>query len=202
MKSYNRAYFDRWYRNPQHTARQQAELRRQVALALALADWVLGSPAMTVLDIGAGEGRWGPVLRRMRPDVRYQGVEPSVDAVRRFGRHRNLIRGSFADLARLGLAGPRDLVIAADVLHYLTLAELRRGILAMAPFVDGLAFCPTFTGRDAIVGDRAGFHPRRADTYRRAFREAGLEQVGPWAWAPRGLAARLADLERPAVDDV
>lgn len=197
MKSYDRAYFDRWYRDPRHASRQKAELRRQVALALALGDWVLGRPVVTVLDIGAGEGRWQPELHRLRPTIRYQGVEPSEDAVRQWGRRRNLVRGDFATLHALGLGGPWDLVVAADVLHYLGDRQLRRGIEAMAPFVEGLAFCPTFTGTDAIEGDRAGFHPRRAASYRRAFADAGLVQIGPWAWTPRDAAEELAELERP-----
>lgn len=197
MKSYDRAYFDRWYRDARHAATQRADLRRQVALALALGDWVLGRPVVTVLDIGAGEGRWYPELRRQRRAIRYQGVEPSADAVSRHGKRRHLVQGDFGSLHQLGVGGPWDLVIAADVLHYLGPGALPRAVQAMAPFVEGLAFCPTFTGADAIVGDREGFHPRRASTYRRAFAAAGLEQVGPWAWTPRGLAGELADLERP-----
>lgn len=197
MKSYDRAYFDRWYRDPRRAASQRDELRRQVSLALALADWVLGRPAVTVLDIGAGEGRWYRELRRQRPRIRYQGVEPSADAVRRFGRRRHLVRGDFDTLPHLGLGGPWDLVVAADVLHYLTSSQLRRAVTTMAPFVEGVAFCPTFTGADAIEGDRDGFQPRRAATYRRAFADAGLVQVGPWAWTPRDVVEALAELERP-----
>lgn len=197
MKSYDYAYFDRWYRDARRTASQRADLRRQVALALALADWVLGRPARSVLDIGAGEGRWYPELRRQRPGIRYQGVEPSADAVRRHGRRRHLVHGDFDSLPHLGLGGPWDLVVAADVLHYLTANQLRRAVPAMAPFVAGLAFCPTFTGSDAVEGDREGFQPRRAASYRRAFADAGLVQVGPWAWTPRDVAEELAELERP-----
>jgi SAM-dependent methyltransferase len=196
MKRYDQAYFDRWYRNPRHARGQRADLGRQVALALALADVVLARRARTVLDIGAGEGRWGRELQRQRRSVRYVGVEPSADAVRRYGRRRNLRLGDFASLHHLGLTGPFDLVIVADVLHYLTDRQLGAAVLAMAPFVDGLAFCPTFTGRDAIEGDRHEFQPRRAATYRRAFAAAGLVQVGPWAWAPRDRTTELAELER------
>ncbi len=197
MKSYDLAYFDRWYRDPRHVERQRAFLRRQVALAVAMTEWVLERPIASVLDLGAGEGRWFRELRRVRPRIRYQGVEPSDEAVRKHGRRRNLLRGDFDSLHRLGIGGPWDLVVAADVLHYLPTAAMRRAVHAMAPFVGGLAFCPTFTGADAIEGDREGFHRRRAATYRRAFADAGLEQVAPWAWVPHGHAEELADLERP-----
>ena len=36
-KEYDRAYFDRWYRNPRHRVKSEAELRRKVAMIVALA---------------------------------------------------------------------------------------------------------------------------------------------------------------------
>ena len=44
----------------------------------------------TVLDIGAGEGRWRAELRRMRPAIRYVGVDPSEYVVARHGQRRNI----------------------------------------------------------------------------------------------------------------
>ncbi len=199
-KRYDRAYFDRWYREPDRRREAEADLERQAALALALAESVLGRSVETVLDVGAGEGRWQPALLRHRPGIAYQGVEPSPYAVARWGTRRNLITGDFDTLHALGLGGPFDLVVAADVLHYLTGPQLRRGLLALAPFAEtGVAFCPTFTAGDAISGDRAGFRRRKASTYRRRFAEAGLVQLGPWAWVSRGTAAGLTGLERPAM---
>ncbi len=194
-KRYDRAYFDRWYRDPENRIGSAADLRRQVHLAVALAEAVLGREVRSVLDVGAGEGRWQPVLGRSRPKARYLGVEPSAWAVRAWGARRHLVRGDFDALHSLGLGGPFDLVIAADVLHYLPGAALDRALLAVAPLVEGLLFAPTFTGGDAISGDQDEFQPRRAATYRRAFAGAGLVQVGPWAWTPRDVAEGLADLE-------
>ena len=82
---YDRDYFDKWYRSPTHRVRSAAELARLVAFVLSTADYVLGRRVRTVLDVGAGEGNWLPVLRRLRPNVAYQGVDPSAYAVRRFG---------------------------------------------------------------------------------------------------------------------
>ncbi len=196
-KRYDRAYFDRWYRASSRRAAAAADLEHQVGLALGMAEWILQRPVATVLDIGAGEGRWHPVLRRHRPALDYVGVEPSSYAVARWGQRRNLLAGDFDSLHRLGLGAPFDLVVVADVLHYLTDAQLRRGLLAMAPFVAGVAFCPTFTAGDAISGDRVGFRRRRASSYRRRFGEAGLVQVGPWSWVSRDTASGLTALEQP-----
>lgn len=196
MKQYDRSYFDRWYRDPEHRVGSRADLLRQVALAVALTEQVLERPLGSVLDIGAGEGRWQPVLKRIRPKAEYHGVEPSDWAVRHWGKRRNLVHGDFDSLHQLGLGGPFDLVVAADVLHYLDSDRLGRALLAMAPLVEGIAFCPTFTGHDQIAGDREGFQRRSAEHYRSAFEEAGMTKVGPWAWTPRDVASELADLER------
>ncbi len=196
MKRYDQAYFDRWYRDPAHRIGGRAELRRQVSLAVALAEAVLGHPVRDVLDVGAGEGRWQPVLARLRPGGRYVGVEPSEWAVAHWGRRRGLIQGDICRLAELGIGGPFDLVVCADVLHYLPTATLQRGLLALAPFVAGVAWCPTFTAADAIVGDQQGFQRRSAADYRAAFAAAGLLPIGMHGWVARGTADQLADLER------
>jgi hypothetical protein len=192
-KRYDQEYFERWYRG---RALSGADFRRQVELAVVLAEAVLGERLRSVLDVGAGEGRWNSALRRVRPGIRYVGVEPSAWAVSRWGRSRNLQRGDLLTLGGLGLGGPFHLVIVSDVLHYLPRRTVDQGLLTVAPFVDGLLFAPTFTPRDEITGDRAQFQQRSATSYRRAFHAAGLRQVGPWAWTPRDRYEELAELER------
>lgn len=194
-KHYDRAYFDRWYRHPSHRIGSGADLERQVGLAVAMAEAVLGRPMTSVLDVGAGEGRWQPVLHALRPGSRYAGVEPSEWAVSRWGRRRNLRVGDLTTLDQLGLQGPFDLVVCADVLHYLPTPLLRRGLPILAEQVGGLAFCPLFTVEDQIDGDREDFQRRRAATYRRLFAEAGLHQVGMHGWVGEDTAIMLATLE-------
>ncbi|MEO8198838.1 MAG: class I SAM-dependent methyltransferase, partial [Thermoanaerobaculia bacterium] len=118
-KAYDRAYFDRWYRRGATRIEGTAALRRRVALAVAMAERFLERPLRSALDVGCGEGRWRAELLRLRPHLRYQGVEPSHYAVKRFGARRDIVQGAFTDLAKLDLPGPFDLVICADVLHYL-----------------------------------------------------------------------------------
>lgn len=195
-KRYDQAYFDRWYRDPTHSVGSRADLVRQVTFAVSVTEQLLCRPIRSVLDAGAGEGRWQPLLHRLRPRLRYAGVDSSEWAVARYGRRRNLRRGTLETLDQLGLEGPFDLLVAADVLHYLPTPALRKALAAMVPFVGGVAFLPTFTREDASEGDHQGFQPRRASTYRRLFAEAGLIPIGMHAWIPRHRRDELAALER------
>jgi SAM-dependent methyltransferase len=194
VKSYGRAYFDKWYR--ERRIGSPADLSRLVAVAVALTEQLLARPLRSVLDVGAGEGRWQPVLQRLRPRARYAGVDASTWAVSRWGRRRNLRLGSIDALDQLGLDGPFDLVVAADVLHYLPTPVLRAGLDQVVPLLGGLAFFPAFTAQDEIEGDRNHFQPRTAAQYRREFRRAGLVSLGMFAWTTPDRARTLVDLER------
>lgn len=196
-KEYNQAYFDRWYRSPEHRIGSRQDLERSVQLAIALAEAVLLRPISSVLDVGAGEGRWQPVVTRLRPRAQYLGVEPSDWAVKKWGRRRGLIQGDLQRLNDLGLSGPFDLVVVADVLHYLPTPLLRSGLLTLAPYVGGVAWCPTFTAADQIEGDRVEFQSRASAEYRECFAAAGLRPIGMHGWVPRDTWSTLACLERP-----
>lgn len=189
-KRYDRAYFDRWYRDPQRRIDPPGELRRRVAMAVAVTERFLGRSIRNVLDVGCGEGRWRSELRRLRPRLGYLGVEPSGYAVERFGRRRNLVRGGFGDLPDLDLGGPFDLVVCADALHYVDDRELVAGTRALAGLVGGAAYLEVLTSAEPIEGDRRGLRLRPPARYERLFRAAGLTGVGCHLW----LAADMADL--------
>ncbi|MES2123740.1 MAG: class I SAM-dependent methyltransferase [Gemmatimonadota bacterium] len=196
-KRYERAYFDKWYRDPRYRIESPVRLLREVAFVVAAAEQLLQRPLRSVLDVGAGEGRWQPVLQRLRPGSRYAGVEPSEYAVKRWGRRRNLRDGSLDTLLTLGLDGPFDLVLCADVFHYLRTPVLRRGLRSLVAMAGGVLYLPTFAGEDAIDGDHVEFQRRRASTYRDLFREAGLIAVGLHLYLPESALPELAALERP-----
>jgi SAM-dependent methyltransferase len=195
-KRYDRAYFDRWYRD--RRIGSPADLARTIALAIAVTEQVLARPLRSVLDVGAGEGRWQPALRRLRPEARYAGVDASTWAVARWGRRRNLRFGAIDALDQLGLDGPFDLIVVADMLHYVPGPVLRRGIDQVVALLAGVAFLPTFTAHDEIEGDRAEFQRRTALTYRRVFANAGLMPLGMHAWTLRARKQEFADLELPS----
>ena len=77
-KTYDEAYFAKWYRDPRTRVHAPSAVRRKVRMVLAVAEYFLHRKVRSVLDIGAGEGAWRSELKRVRPDIRYLGVDPSA----------------------------------------------------------------------------------------------------------------------------
>lgn len=194
-KRYDRAYFDRWYRGRGRIHRRAA-VERKVRLALAAAEHLLQRPVRSVLDVGCGEAPWQPILHRLRPGIRYAGVDSSDYAVRRFGRRRNIRLGAFGALEEIGLEGPFDLVVCSDVLHYVPDAELRRGLRAMVDLLDGMAWIEVFTREDSIAGDFREMKRRPAAFYDRLFRAAGLVHCGLYCFVREGFGLGTTSFER------
>jgi len=182
MKRYDRAYFDRWYRHPETRIRTEGELRYKVAMVVATAELVLGRAVRSVLDVGCGEARWFPELRRIRPKVRYTGVDSSDYVVGRFSRTRNVRKGSFETIGELGLRGEFDVIVCADVMHYLDRPELRDGLAALVPLLRGVAYFDIAVREDEPEGDLKHWKDRPASWYRRQFHDAGLVDLGMQCW--------------------
>ena len=199
-KVYDRAYFQTWYRDPKKAIVRRADLERKVAMALSAAEHLVGRPVESALDVGCGEGAWFPLLRELRPKLRYMGLDTSAYAVRRFGRSRNVRPGSWGQLAELRFDEPFDLVVCSDVLHYVPSREVVRGLSCLDELVGGVAYLDFLTADDdletGIEGDTAGFKMRRAAWYRRKLRATGLVECGLGFWAAPDLAPQLTALER------
>jgi SAM-dependent methyltransferase len=194
-KAYDRRYFDTWYR--QRDLGGKAALARKVALAVALAEYHLGRPLRSVLDVGCGEGAWRAPLLALRPKLHYMGVDSSDYAIRRHGARRNLHWLPFGDLAALPMARPVDLLVCSDVMHYLTDEELKRGLAEFARLCDGVAFLEVFAEGDDIIGDLHEMRRRPATWYRRAFAKAGFTAAGSHLYLSEGVAAAATALELP-----
>lgn len=197
-KQYDRAYFDRWYRRSKVGVGEREFVERKVRLAVAAAEVVLARRIRTVLDVGCGEAPWRAILKRMRPKVAYQGFDASAYAVERYGRRRNIRHASLGEMAFVGLAQPFDLVVCADVLHYVRSPEVRAGLAALAPLVGGVAFLEAFTSADEIDGDHAELQNRTPAVYRKFFDEVGLLPIGLHLYVTRRVATTLVTLERGA----
>lgn len=195
-KTYDRAYFDRWYRNRTTRVNTHAEVRRKVQIAVASAEYFIRRQIRTVLDVGCGEGAWLPHLRALRPRVKYIGLDSSEYVVRRFGKSRNIHQASFADLPSLNL-DVYDLVIASDVMHYVPDDELRAGVRAIADATDGAAYLEVLTKEDDIIGDLDAFIRRPAKFYRELFASVGMTFVGPYLWLSPAFQGAVAELESP-----
>ncbi len=194
-KKYDRAYFDRWYRGRCRIG-AEPEVRRKVAMALSVAEYFLRRSVRNVIDIGCGEAPWLAHLQALRPDVRYAGIDPSEYVVQQFGESRNVRRGSFGELPSMRIRERFDLLVCADVLHYLQEEEIERGLPALVKLMRGAAFLEVLTREDAVVGDTFGLIPRPARWYGDRFLAAGLTPVGPYVWLAPALAKQATSLER------
>ena len=192
-KTYDAAYFQRWYRDRGIAGR--AALARKVALAVAIAEFYLERPIRSVLDVGCGEAPWRAPLLKLRPGLHYQGVDSSEYAVARYGRTRNIALASFGQLGELRFGQPVDLLVCSDVIHYVPTAELKRGLAGFSEHCDGVAFLELYTGGDDIAGDKKGFLPRSAKSYRKWFRDAGFVSCGSHAYLSENLHANAVELE-------
>ena len=193
-KTYDKAYFQRWYHNKRTRVSSHAEIRRKVTLAVATAEYFLRRPIRTVLDIGCGEGAWLPHLRSLRSRVSYLGLDSSDYAVERFGKARNIRKATFGELPRLGLLA-YDLVVCSDVMHYVPDPEIRAGIAEIANLCEGVAYIEVLTAEDDVIGDLDAFQFRPAAFYRKELRRAGMRQVGPYCWLSPGRVEEAAELE-------
>lgn len=193
-KRYDQAYYDRWYRGGDASERQRLT-QRKAALAVSLAEFLLGGPIGRVLDLCCGEAPWRAPLLKLRPKLHYQGFDSSEYAVARFGRSRNIGYAEFGQMAQLRLDHSADLLICSDALHYIKTPELKRGLSGFAELCHGLVFADVFCAGDGAEGDDESFIARRASQYRQWFAEAGLRQVGPHCYATPSLLPRLDALE-------
>ena len=194
-KTYDRHYFEHWYRRSGHASGRVALTARKAAFALSMAEYYLGRPVRTVLDVGCGEGAWRAPLLRLRPRLAYRGVDSSEYAVARFGRTRNLALVGFGQLEHVRFGAPVDLLVCSDVLHYVPSAELVRGLSAFTELCGGVAFIDLYTKGDAISGDLRGFQARTAAWYRKRFQAAGLTPCGSNGYLTPALVHEATALE-------
>ncbi len=193
---YDKRYFDKWYRHPGHRVSTPAATARKAALAVAIAEYYLERPVRTVLDVGCGEGQWKAILQRLRPRIRYEGIDASEYAVARYGRSRHLRLGTFGQLPDLDLAPSYDLIICSDMLYYVPRGELDRGLAAIAAHLGGVAFLEAYATADALVGDIQDIDERDAAFYRRLFRRHALVPCGSHCYLGPELAGMVTALER------
>jgi SAM-dependent methyltransferase len=193
-KTYDRDYFQHWYRKA--GLHDRARLRRKVALAVAQAEHYLERPIRSVLDIGCGEGIWRAPLLELRPRASYLGFDSSEYAVRRYQRSRNVHLARFGDFAWLRPCAPVDLLICSDVLHYVPSRELSQGLPGLAELCGGVAFLELFAAEDEFEGDHAGFQARPGRWYRSRFTGAGFTAIGSHGWLSPGLSGQAAALEK------
>ena len=197
-KRYDARYFQHWYRDSGAGVGQREFVSRKVRLAVAATEYVLGRELRSVLDVGCGEAPWRAILKSLRPRAAYTGLDGSEYAVRRFGRARNIRLARVGEVGRIGLKGPFDLVVCADVLHYVPTAEVSTGLRAMHALCGGVAFIEMFASTDDAEGDDIEFQRRRPAVYRKLLAAAGFRPLGLHLYASRSAWQTLVALERGA----
>jgi 2-polyprenyl-3-methyl-5-hydroxy-6-metoxy-1,4-benzoquinol methylase len=162
---FDKAYYDRYYRNPRTRAVTPAAARRQAAFVHAYLSH-LQVPVRRVLDMGCGVGTMLRALARLYPRARVDGVEFSEYLCRRYGWQQ----GSVVDFRS---RTPFDLVMCHDVLAYLDDADCSRAIDNLAALTRGAACISVITADDEGL-----FDPSRTDPQQR---------LRPAAWYRRRL---------------
>lgn len=193
-KVYDQDYFQQWY-GAADAAEDAGELRRKVALAVHMAEYYLGHEIENVLDIGCGLALWREPLLQLRPDLCYQGIDSSEYIVSEYGEQRNIGLATFAQLEHLRFDARFDLIVCADVLHYVPARELRRGLPGLVDNLEGVAFVEVFTSADLVSGDTQGFLRRSASWYRARLAEAGLTACGSHGYLGPRLMRSTAAME-------
>jgi SAM-dependent methyltransferase len=194
-KEYDRAYFEKWYRDPRHRVTSPAALARKVRMVVGIAEYHLGRELRSVLDIGCGEAPWSIHLRNFRRNASYLGLDQSSYAVERYGRSRNVKKAGVHEVGLYAGAGPFDLVICSDVLHYVDDDDLERALAPLAAMTAGVAFLEVLVDEDHPTGDLSGWHRRNAAWYLQRFTSAGLVPCGQQCYLPRRIAEKAAELE-------
>jgi SAM-dependent methyltransferase len=194
-KVYDEAYYAKWYHSPRTQVHTAAAIRRKVRMVVGVAEYFLRRDVRSVLDIGAGEGTWRRELRRLRPGIRYVGIDPSEYVVQRYGRRRNIRLGGFEDLPEMSLGKSFDLIVCADVMQYIPNDVLKRGVRRISSLLNGVAFLEAYTTGDEMEGDLEGWHPRSRAQYRRIFADAGLVACGLHCYTTGDLAEHAVELE-------
>ena len=195
-KTYDRKYYDRWYRDPKHRVRTPQDLRRKIAMVVGVAEHLMQRRVRSALDIGCGEGEWRVELEKLRPAIRYLGIDSSEYVVDRFGKSRNIKLGSVSQVDEIAGRRAWDLVICSDVLHYVPDDEVEEALPIMALLCEGVAFVDVMTTEDEPTGDTEGFLLRPAAWYRQRIAAAGLAGVGMQCYVGPALAEVVLELEK------
>ncbi len=143
---FDKAYYDRFYRNPKTRATSPAEVRRQ---AQFLAAYVrhLQLPVSSIVDFGCGLGTLLRALARELKGASIQGVEHSKYLCEQYG----WVNGSVVDC----VTSPADLVVCHDVLAYLPNRQATQAINNIAEHAIEAAYISVICEEDLQIMDEA-----------------------------------------------
>lgn len=150
-QSFDKSYYDRFYRNPATRAVTPAAARRQAAFIAAYLQH-LEVPVRSILDAGCGTGMLLRALAKEFPRARVQGLEFSSYLCERYG----WVEGSVVDYQP---AKPFDLVVCHDVLAYLDDASCAKALQNLTRLTRRALCLGVLTTEDLALCD-----PQRTDS--------------------------------------
>jgi hypothetical protein len=188
---FDKAYYDRFYRNPATRAVTPAGARRQAQFIAAYLRH-LGIEISRILEIGCGTGLLLRALGRQFPRAEARGVEFSDYLCRRYGWEP----GSVVDFRP---DRPADLVVCNDVLGYLDDASCSRALENLAAITGQALYLGVLTREDLPLCDPArtdtSQRTRRADWYRRRL-DAHFLNVGGSVYLRKPVTVAVWQLEQ------
>lgn len=192
MPKFDRAYYQRYYRNPLTRAVSPREFARMAEFIAAYLRY-LDINVRRIADLGCGMGYLLRALARRFARARLVGVEQSEYLCNRY----HWERGSVTSYAT---RTPFDLVVCNDVLQYLDDRDAGRAIANLAELSRGALYLGVLTDEDwAENCDRSRTDPdvvlRKAGWYRRRLHRHFVE-VGGGVFLKRELDLPYWELER------
>jgi len=188
---FDKAYYDRYYRNPRTRAINPAAVRKQAAFIAAYLNH-LELPPKRVLDIGCGTGGLLRALGRQFPKAELAGAEVSNYLCKRYGWSS----GSVVDFSS---SEPFDLVVCNDVLPYLDDSACAAALKNLTNLSSSALFIGALTAEDIEQCDIARTDSqqftRSASWYRRRLKR-GLVNVGGGLYLKKPLAVTVWCLDR------
>ncbi len=188
---FDRAYYERYYRDPASSVTSRAEMAARARLIGACAGY-LGLPVKRVLDAGCGIGLLRTPLMRALPGAAYTGIALSASLCERPGWVHSPIE-------RYRPTRQNALVVCYDVLQYLGDRAAPRALANLARLCRGLLYFSALTRSDWRENcdqsrtDR-DVHLRRGEWYRARLRR-GFREIGAGFWLRRGVPLPLWELE-------
>lgn len=192
MPIFDRAYYQRYYRNPATRAVTPGEFTRQADFIAAYLRY-LCVPVRRMLDIGCGMGQLLRALARHFPHARSIGVEQSEYLCARY-------RWEQGSVVSYAAVTPFDLVVCNDVLQYVDDRDAARAIANLATLSRGALYLGALTEEDwAQNCDRARSDPdvvlRPGAWYRRRLHRHFVE-IGGGMFVKPELELPYWELER------
>ena len=136
---FGQRYFEQFYGNRDTRVSEPADSARLGRFIAAYAG-MLELPVRSILDVGAGTGRFRRPLLRAFPGASYLGTDVSEYACAKYGwRHCSIL-----DLK----SGSFDFVMCNDVLQYLGRGDAARAIEQLAARCRGLLYFSALTRED------------------------------------------------------